>query len=58
MILSAFTLLHVALSLVGIHSGFVVVAGVSDRETEQRLDRAFFSDDGFDKRDRIPVSVP
>src|SRR5437879_4793256 len=32
--------------------------GFPDRETAERLDRAFFNDHGFDERDRIPVSVP
>ncbi len=57
-LLAAYTLLHVAISLVAIGSGFVVIAGLLAAKPLERLDDALPGDHGRDKSDRIRVSVP
>ena len=52
-----FTVVHTALSLIGIVSGFVVMYGLLRRKASRPLDCALCVDYRADQRDRVLVSI-
>ena len=54
---STYTLVHVAISLLGICSGFVVLFGLLSGKAARFLDCALSSNDRADQRDRLRLSV-
>jgi hypothetical protein len=57
MTLQTFTVVHTALSLIGIVSGLVVVMDLLEREATRQMDRSLSADYRSDQRNRVPLSV-
>jgi len=57
MSLQTYTAIHVILSLIGIGSGLVVLAGLLTQAPRQ-LDRDLPHDDCADQRNWLPLSLP